>query len=425
MANKSNLRYSLTDHGIGLPKGIMCVTVAYRGTSNGRKSYKIEGLTNPENRYWDKTTRRFLKGTTTARLNNPVLNKVCVLCDSLLEDERITTPAEFVEALKLGGVRKEETFGGFLRSLIDSMRNGTDNKLPSRNYAVYISLLHKLEREKTIINLPLYEIANKHFIRFSDYLLSNRKEKYGRSMYIQSMKRFKQVHTKAYELELNDNILRFPYTKYAPMRNVSEKSPALTKEQYENFCKLDVKTIPQHGVKANFYRELYKDFCIFLYEVKSRPVDVLRSKLSDVECRNGKMYLHYIPEKKKNFANSRNKFVYSPLSQTAFDIIKKYKGKSKKGYIFPFTMNDYDWNMQDAKSWNKWNIRKTRALELINYWLKKARVALNIDFNVTLYTFRHSALTHACMAEGANWGQIALESGTSIDMLEKHYVSNV
>ena len=81
--------------------------------------------------------------------------------------------------------------------------------------------------------------------------------------------------------------------------------------------------------------------------------------------------------------------------------------------------------MQDAKSWNKWNIRKTRALELINYWLKKARVALNIDFNVTLYTFRHSALTHACMAEGANWGQIALESGTSIDMLEKHYVSNV
>ena len=424
MADKSVLRYSLTDHGVGMPKGIMCVTVAFRGTSNGRKSCKIEGLINPETRYWDKLTRRFTKGTTTARLNNPVLNKVCELCDALLEDKRITTPKEFVEALKLGGVRQEDTFGGYLNSLIDGMRHGTNNRRPSRNYQIYRNLLHKLEREGTIIKVPLEEISNKHFIRFSQFLLSL-SDKNGRTNYANMMKVFKQVHTKAYELELNDNILRFPYTKYAPVREVEEKRPALTQEQYGRFCKLDVSSIPQKGANADFYRHLYRDFCVFLYERKSRPVDVLRAKLSDIEEKNGRTYLHYIPEKKKNFSNSKNKYVYSPLSQTALDIIKKYKGKSKKGYIFPFAMNNFDWDLTDAESWNQWNNRKSHSLNMINRWLKKIQVILEIDFTITLYTFRHSALTHACMADGANWGQIALESGTSIDMLQKHYVTNV
>lgn len=81
--------------------------------------------------------------------------------------------------------------------------------------------------------------------------------------------------------------------------------------------------------------------------------------------------------------------------------------------------------MMNANSWNKWNNRKARLQEMINKWLReKVAKALNWDIVPNLYTFRHSTLTHACLSEGANFMLIALDAGTSIEMLQKHYVSN-
>lgn len=88
-------------------------------------------------------------------------------------------------------------------------------------------------------------------------------------------------------------------------------------------------------------------------------------------------------------------------------------------------MNEYKWDMLNAKSWNKWNNRKSRLQEMINKWLReKVAKALNWDIVPHLYTFRHSTLTHACMTEGANYMRIALDGGTSPNMLQNHYVSN-
>ena len=88
-------------------------------------------------------------------------------------------------------------------------------------------------------------------------------------------------------------------------------------------------------------------------------------------------------------------------------------------------MNEYSWDMNDAESWNKWNNRRANLQEKINAWLRyKVAVALGWNIKLTLYTFRHSSLTHACMSTNANWGAVALNAGTSIDMLQKHYVSN-
>lgn len=70
----NDLNFNITPSAPSRPKNILCVVVGYRGTSKGRQSFKIEGLTNPDFRYWDKKSRRFSDGTETANLNNPILD---------------------------------------------------------------------------------------------------------------------------------------------------------------------------------------------------------------------------------------------------------------------------------------------------------------------------------------------------------------
>lgn len=436
MANE--IRYSLTtsaDRRTTEPTLYVCV--AYKGSSKGRKYFTIQGLTAPDFRYWDKTIQRFSCGTDTAKANNPILEDVCVLCDELLANSAITSPSEFIEALKRGVAPSDVlTLGDFLRELIDDMRNGTNNKRPSKNYQTYLNLLHKLEREekalykgkvRDIINVPMAEVNNKCFIQFGDFILSL-PDKEGKSNYLNLMKLFKQVHTKAYDRELTDTILRYKYKDNVPLLSDedAEKLPSLTVEQYTRFVALDVKTFPKSGALTHELMQMYKDFCIFLYETKTRPVDVMRAHTNNIINENGVKFLRYVPEKKKNNKQTdKNKIVNTRLSNVALAIIEKYNGKSKQGYIFPFSMNEYHWDMMDAASWNKWNNRKQTTQEQINSWLRnKVAKAIGVNFRLTLYTFRHSTLTHACMSDGANWGAIALESGTSIKMLEQHYVSN-
>lgn len=352
-----------------------------------------------------------------------MLDKVEALCESLAGNPQIKTPQEFIEAFVKGTAPKPiETFGDFLRSFIDSLKRGVNNKRPSKSYQVYANLLHKLEGEGDIINVPVNEISNTHFIQFSNFLLSL-SWKEGKCNYANLMARFKQIQRMAYNLEMNDNILRFQYMKNAPYKGPQEKKEALTESQYDEFQNLDLKKIPYRGPKSMFYKELYRDFCIFLYETKMRPVDVIKSMLDQVYiAKNGKPYLKYVPEKKKN-SRERNVITKTPLTKKALEIMGKYKGKSKKGYILPFSMNDHEWDLKDARSWNKWCDRKDYTMGQINTWLKKIAKEMKLDFNLTTYTFRRSALTHAC-ARGDNALMIALEAGTSVNMLQKHYVSN-
>lgn len=420
---KTLLRYKITPSAPGRKKGVFCIVVFYEGNAKDRKIFPISGLVNPDIKFWDPSTQRFVDGTFSAQDNNPILDALCARCDEILKGQTVLSPEDFISHLKgEAQLSVEPTFGEFLCLVIEEMRTGTNNKRPSRNYQNYRNLYHKLEREGYIINLPVKDVANAHFIRFSNFILSLGDGE-GRSNYMNLMKLFKQIHKKAFDRELTDNLLRFRYGDAAPALNDTEKSSALTKKQYESFCSLDLSQISHSGPSQAFYKELYHDFCIFLYESKMRPVDVIRARVDGVVSINSKKYIKYVAEKKKNY-RGRNKIVTAPLSERALAIIRKYKDQSKYGYIFPFAMNNFDWDFDDAVSWNNWNNRKARALEMINQWLKKVQPIIGVKFPITLYTFRHSALTHACLQKGANYLQIALEAGTSPDMLLKHYVSN-
>ena len=187
-----------------------------------------------------------------------------------------TSPAELKRMVETGilvNACVPLTLGAFLKQLIDGMKHEAIKK-PSKNYQNYITLYHKLEAEKEIINVPLCDICNQHFKQFGKFILSLPMD-LGKSNYIPLMKRFKSVIRKAYKEELTHNVLTYDYSEKAP---TIERKPrfALTESQYNKFVNLDLSVIAQSGVNREYFKELYRDFCIFLYEMKMRPVDVIR-----------------------------------------------------------------------------------------------------------------------------------------------------
>ena len=85
-------------------------------------------------------------------------------------------------------------------------------------------------------------------------------------------------------------------------------------------------------------------------------------------------------------------------------------------------MNEYDWDFSNAKEWGKWTIRKQATLEKINAFIKKTAKYIGTDKDsFTLYTFRHSAITHEIEKKNKDILIIAKEAGTSPKMIDKHY----
>ena len=414
----ANLKFSFT-----FKDSVFCLCCTVKGTTT-RHYKEVSGsykLTNPNFKKWDKKEQRFIEPTTEAISNNAKLEAMKAhyqkLYETLSESLEIAN-GKVLFSLESEAPRiiaeKQMTFGDYVRQLIQNGKT-EKNKKPSKNYQKYINLLHKLEKEGTIIDKPLKDICNADFIAFGHFILDRLTTEEGKNNYANLMKLFKAVHTQAYNRELNDNLLRYPYMKDAPIKKSKERV-ALTLKQYHKFCTLDLAIIPQSGVNPMFYKELYRDFCIFLYEVKMRPCDVIRLHSNNIH--NG--LIVYVAEKKKNYLNERKRTTSVKLTETAKLIVRKYCGKSTKGYVFPFAMNNHEWNFDDAASWNKWHNRKQKTLQDINEFLHKFENVLHVD-GITLYTFRHSTFTHAVNTKGSNLLKIAREGATSIDMLENHY----
>jgi integrase len=397
----------------------LCATVT--GTTK-RHYKKVDELINPNFNYWDKKQQRFNEATQDAIHNNAVLQTMHAKYQRLIDTFNPTTGKELFamsETASKVDAKRELTFGEYIQQYIDREKHRPVKK-PSKAYQPYINLLHKLEFEGNVINVPLSEIANKHFIQFGNFILSLPNDK-GRTNYKAIMSYFKAVHNKARNNELNDNELRYDFRTYAPTR-VEKEITALTVEQYQQFVNLDLSKIPQSGVKPEYYKELYHDFCMFQYEMKSRPVDCVRLNHSDIVAYKGKYCIKYIAEKMKN----KCKATVNLITPTAQSIIDKYKGKSSKGYVFPFAINEVDWNFDDPDNWNKWNNKKAKQLEKVNHFLKQVAGVLGVERDALYnYIFRHTTFTHEIEKNNKSLLTIAKEGGTSIDMLGKNYYNYI
>lgn len=396
----------------------LCATVSKTTT---RHYKKVEGLVSPNFDSWDSKKQIFNEPTENAIHNNKVLQEIKEHYQQLIDKFDPSTGKELFaidETKDVPPNQKEDkpiTFGEFVLSLINAGKN-EKIKNPSKAYQGQINLYHKLEREGVIINKPLSDICNKDFIDFGQFILYKLTKEEGQGNFLNIMKLFKAAHAVAVSRELNDHVLRYTYRKDAPIKKSEEKF-AFTESQYNAFVNFDLEQIPQSGPNRMFFKELYRDFCIFLYEMKMRPVDVLRLHKSNIVGN----VVTYTPEKKKNYLEERRRITTRQLTPTAKKIVAKYKGQSLKGYIFPFSMNNYDWDYTDADSWNKWHNRKQKQLQDINTFLHKFEKPLHIKGTITIYSFRHAAFTHAINSKDCNLLKIAKEGATSVKMLEQHY----
>lgn len=178
-----------------------------------------------------------------------------------------------------------------------------------------------------------------------------------------------------------------------------------------------------------YYKEMYRDFCVLLYEMKSRPIDILRLHWDNIayDSFNKKYTCTYIPAKKKNYgASSKHTstaLVIQFLSPKATEIVLKYKGQSKGGYVFPFSLNDTRWNMNDPNHFHYHYYKGNHICGRINRFLHKVGEELGIPFQLTLYAFRRTAITQAIIDNKVPLPLIAKTAGTSVEMIEAHYAN--
>lgn len=412
----------------------ICATV--KGTS--KRNYKeIKTLVNPNFSVWDSRSQVFCEMTDEAIVNNQILLETKRYYQRIIDlhnpdgRELFEFPPYDVRHIFQSKIAAQNSninengvclsLGAYLQQLIHELKF-SESQVPSKNYQNYITFLHKLEQEGKIINVPIAQINDTHFEEFGNYIIRFLKG----VNYIGLMKRFQATINRAKKAKLTSATLTFPYMSRCPRKKVDFDKvingvPVLTTQQYKKFLKMDLRKVAIMGPRPLYYAELYRDFCVFLYEMKMRPCDVILLRYSDF--RKGVMSI--FNKKKMNYHNSQMALQINPLTPKAKEIIQKYQGHSTKGYVFPFMMNEHDWDIYDPISYNKWNNRKQATFERINRFLKKVQVELGVEESLTLYTFRHTAFTHEINQKKKNLIQIAKEGGTSVDMLEKHYYNHI
>lgn len=448
----------------------LCATVV--GTTT--RHYRIiNELENPDFTTWDKVSQRFVSRRRLDRKNNQILDGLLKHYEALQQEHDFSNGSELfgfqynnsegarekcpkpiiaqecsIEAPHLKQSPKCRTLaadstvitlGAWIAKIIEDIKNPTRLK-PSAAYQAYLTLLHRLEEEGKLINMPVCELCDESFVQLIKWI-SKRKGKNGRgNNYVGIMRTFAATINRARKARLTTYHPDYPYMDYAPVRKVTDKAKeflanggsvhSISLDLYQQFLDMDLSKVKvAGGAKMEYYKQMYRDFCILLYEMKSRPIDILRLHWDNIALDNvtGRYTCTYIPAKKKNYgassAHTSNALVIQFLSPKAVEIVMKYKGKSKAGYVFPFALNDTRWNFDDPMQFHYHYYKGNHICGRINKFLHKIGKILNLPFQLTLYAFRRSAITHAIIDNKMPLAMIAKTAGTSIEMLEKHYAN--
>lgn len=326
---------------------------------------------------------------------------------------------------------KKMTVGAFLERTIHDMKNPTRLR-PTSSYQVYVTLLHRLQEEGEVISMPVSRLSERTMRHLAKWLLRRKGAKGKTNNYLGLMKTFTALVNKAHRARLTRYKADFPYRDLAPKRRRTVKAAdilegggnvrSLSRVQYEAFVKMDLREVEVHGgPHMEYWKEVYRDFCVMLYELKSRPIDVLQLHEDNIAAdpASGRLLCSYIPAKKANMQS----VVIVYLSEAAERIVEKYSGKSRGGYIFPFRMNERRWNLASAEQFHSHYKAARNQLWKINKFLHAAGRPMGVPFQLTLYAMRRTAITHAIMENRIPLPALARMAGTSVRMIERHYMN--
>lgn len=434
--SKKNFNVTFTSSAPGRQKGVFYLSVYRIGDTSGRKVVRIDGLNDPSPDHWDKKTQRFVQATETAIANNKVLEELEQKCEELQARPDINTPAQFIAAVYASEEKpktKVLTFGGFIEEVVNKQR-----KEPTGNYQLMLTLLNNLKGENhrstkgkvkhfpkpelngvPLIDTPLAEIGTAHFAAFADWVKEVKEGKNYRGL----TNTFHHALKIAEEEGKNSQPIKFQHRKHAPkcVTVSTQADKALTQRQFDEIKALGGTIVNPDGHRNRSQQALYLDTALLQYYTLSRPADVLLFRWDMVEERpDGTKVLRYIPFKKRTYTNATAHTTNMPLCPEALAIMEKYKGQSAGGYILPFDMNATAWDITDKRSYDKWKLAETDTLGKVNAHLKKVGERVALPFELDLYAFRRSAITHE-LNKGTNIAQVARRAGTSVNMISKHY----
>ncbi len=414
---------------------MFCVQCRYTGTSNPRPYTPIEGLTAPSLERWNKKTKRFEgRLTSTDVANNDVLEKLTERCDKLLSNPRITTPSEFITALKTGTAPSEVlTLAEFVKTLKDEEQQNA-----TKNYQLYLTLLHNLKGEnhkhqkgevskfpkptyngRSLAETPLSEIGDAHLFTFANWIKTEK----GGANYKNLNATLHHVIAVASQRGLNLQRITYKFRKDAPKKATvnTEVEKVLTAEQFSAITALCGTEVNPTGYRNKAVQQLYLDTALLMYYTLSRPADVILFRSDMISTtEKGTKVLRYIPYKKRNYPNATAHTVCVPLNNEAIRIIEKYSGQSLGGYILPLPLNQTKWDITTVDGNDKWRIASNTVLGNINAHLKKVGAKVGLAFPLTLYAFRRSTISHA-INRGDNSNRVAKRAGTSLKMIDQHY----
>lgn len=442
----------------------LCATVV--GTSI-RHYRAVEELRGTDFKTWDKVAQRFNSRRPIDQENNKILSDILRHYEDLMAKKEFATGKEMfeyqpvtpeqsqhnatiVQPLEIStppvpapsknpSTNEEITLGEWIEKIIEDIKNPSRLK-PSASYQGYLTLLHKLEAEGTLINQPISSLGDDSFVLLMKWV-KKQKGKNGKGVnFIGTMKMYAAALNRARKARLTTYRPDFPYMDYAPLHKITDKATdfltnggaiqSLTEEQYAAFEEMDLSEIKMHGgPQMSYYKELYRDFCKLLYEMKSRPIDILRLHWENIayDENTGRYTCTYIPAKKKNYGASckhtSKALVIQYLTPKAVQIILKYKGQSKGGYVFPFHLNRTKWNFNDPTQFHYHYYKGNHICGRINRFLHKVGEYLEVPFQLTLYAFRRTAITQAIIENKMPLAMIAKTAGTSVEMIEAHYAN--
>lgn len=166
------------------------------------------------------------------------------------------------------------------------------------------------------------------------------------------------------------------------------KAQTLTKEQIKQLAQLDIKAVCPKMDDAR--KQLYKDTLLLMYGLVSRPIDILSMKIEDIKKGQNGFYWVYCANKMRNTKKKQKAIDKTPIEKGYWEIISKYIGKRKKGFVLPFAINETEKPQQQRK------IQANHVSVNIGKFLKAIASYYNWDIDtkgLSMYTLRHTAIT--------------------------------
>lgn len=307
----------------------------------------------------------------------------------------------------------------------------------SSNYRIYDKFINKLngtkngvtmpwaKQMKKFADMPIADINNDTFKNFcklvASYCTKEHRDNKTDIAYKETVKAFAAV-VRRWHKEVNDNPnFKFGYkafTRETPKPQSKNNQQTFTDEQLKQLWDFDVTRIMPRVPKE--LKQLYLDTCFLMYKELSRPRDIIDMRIEDIITINGQLYWKYCPKKLSNheFKNASKKDAAVEIHKDCIQIIQKYKGSRKNGYLLPFNIN------QKAET-------KNRDTDVMHVREKIRQFMLEIDkyynwqiANLSMYNLRHTVITNAIIG-GMSTKEIADNAKTSMLQIEYTYSDTI